>query len=123
MKLNIFKDLKVERIAVFASLPDMGKVGGIVSSYLSQNLRTEYVAEIVSTEKPWVSNCNGIVKSVSETYQIYYSKSNKLLIFTGVSQPKSPQSFINYAVFFLTMYKLLERWVVYTLLAAICVNK
>jgi uncharacterized protein len=90
MKLNIFKDLKVEQLSVFASLPDMGKVGGIVSSYLSQNLRAEYIAEIVSTEKPWVSNCNGIVKSVVETYQIYYSKLNKLLIFTGVSQPQEP---------------------------------
>jgi proteasome assembly chaperone (PAC2) family protein len=88
MKLNILKELNTERLSVFASLPDMGKVGGLVSSYLAQNLKTEYVAEIVSTEKPWVSYYNGIIKSVTETYQIYYSRSHKLLIFTGDSQPQ-----------------------------------
>lgn len=28
MKLNIIKDLKVDELIVFASLPDMGMVGG-----------------------------------------------------------------------------------------------
>ncbi|NOJ27049.1 MAG: hypothetical protein DA330_03445 [Nitrososphaera sp.] len=88
MKINIIKELKADRFTVFASLPDMGRVGGIASSFLSQNLKTEQVAEIVAGDKPWVSYADGVVKSVSDVYKIYYSKKHKLLIFTGESQPQ-----------------------------------
>lgn len=90
MRLNILNELKLESFRVFASLPDMGKVGGLVSSYLAQNLKTQKVADIISREKPWVSYSDGIVRSVIETYQIYYSESYELLIFTGDSQPQEP---------------------------------
>lgn len=90
MKLNIIKELKVDGFIVFASLPDMGRVGGLVSAYLAENLETEYVAEIVSSEKPWVLYSDGIVKSAVDIYNIYYNKSHKLLIFTGDSQPQEP---------------------------------
>jgi uncharacterized protein len=90
MRLNILNELKLESFRVFASLPDMGKVGGLVSSYLAQNLKTQKVADIISREKPWVSYSDGIVRTVIETYQIYYSESYELLIFTGDSQPQEP---------------------------------
>src|SRR2546428_7623292 len=88
MKINIKKEVKVDGFKVFASLPDMGKVGGLVSAYLAKNLETEYVAEIISSDKPWVLYSDGIVKISADMYNIYYSKSNKLLIFTGNSQPQ-----------------------------------
>ncbi len=90
MKLNILKDVKTKEFTVFASLPDMGRVGGLVSSFLSQNLKTELVAEIVSGDKPWVSYADGVVKSVSDVYKVYYDKKRELLIFTGESQPQDP---------------------------------
>ena len=54
MKFNIIKDLKVDELIVFASLPDMGMVGGLVSTFLAENLETKLIAEIMSSDKPWV---------------------------------------------------------------------
>jgi proteasome assembly chaperone (PAC2) family protein len=90
MKLNIIKDFKVDELIVFASLPDMGRVGGLVSTFLAENLETERIAEIISSDKPWVSYSNGIVKTALDIYNIYYNKPHKLLILTGSSQPQEP---------------------------------
>ena len=90
MKLNIIKAFKVDELIVFASLPDMGRVGGLVSTFLAENLETERIAEIISSDKPWVSYSNGIVKTALDIYNIYYNKPHKLLILTGSSQPQEP---------------------------------
>ena len=90
MKLNKLKDIKADEFMIFASLPDMGRVGGLVSSFLSQHVKTEQVAEITSSEKPWVSHADGVVKNTSDVYNISYDKRHKLLIFTGESQPQDP---------------------------------
>ena len=90
MKLTKLKNIKAVEFKVFASLPDMGKVGGLVSSFLSQHLKMEQVAEITSHDKPWVSHSDGIVKSASDSYKIFYDKNQKLMIFTGESQPQDP---------------------------------
>ncbi len=84
------KKIMVDEFTVFASLPDMGRVGGLVSSFLSKYLKAELVAEIASCDKPWVSYSDGIVKSVTDTYSILYDKQHKLMIFTGESQPQDP---------------------------------
>jgi len=90
MKLNKIKDVRAEEFMVFASLPDMGRVGGLVSSFLSQQLKTEPMAEITSSDKPWVSYADGVVRSASDVYKISYDKRHKLLVFTGESQPQDP---------------------------------
>ena len=90
MKLTKLRNFKAGEFKVFASLPDMGKVGGLVSSFLSQHLKTEQVAEITSHDKPWVSHSDGVVKSASDSYKIFYDKNQKLMIFTGESQPQDP---------------------------------
>ena len=91
MKFNKIRSIKSDNFILFASLPDIGKVGGIASSYLAENLKTEFVAEIISNEKPWVSYKEGVVKCTVDSYQIYYSKDPNLLIFTGNSQPQDPR--------------------------------
>lgn len=88
MKLDKLKDIRAGEFVVFASLPDMGRVGGLVSSFLSQHLKTEQVAEITSSDKPWVSYADGVVKSASDVYKISFDKRHKLLVFTGESQPQ-----------------------------------
>jgi uncharacterized protein len=90
MRLDNIKQPKTDGFNVFASLPDMGKVGGLVSAYLAKNLKSECVAEIVSNEKPWVSHTDGVVKTVNDLYQLYYDTEHNLLIFTGNSQPQDP---------------------------------
>jgi hypothetical protein len=90
MKLDKLKDVRAGEFMVFASLPDMGRVGGLVSSFLSQHLKTEQVAEITSSDKPWVSYADGVVKSASDVYKISYDRRHKLLVFVGESQPQDP---------------------------------
>lgn len=90
VKLQIIKEIKEPEFAVFASLPDMGRVGGLVSSFLSQNLKCEQVAEMTASDKPWVVHADGVVKSASDIYKIFYDREHKLLIFTGESQPQDP---------------------------------
>lgn len=104
MELKIIKAINETEFTVIASLPDMGKVGGLVSSFLCGFLKAEQVAEIKSVEKPWVSYSDGVVKSVVDVYKIFYDKSNRLLILTGESQPQDPgelyglcRKFLDYA--------------------------
>jgi proteasome assembly chaperone (PAC2) family protein len=68
----------------------MGRVGGLVSSFLAKHLKCEPVAEIVSSDKPWVSYADGVVKSTSDTYKISYNKAHRLLVLSGESQPQDP---------------------------------
>lgn len=90
MKLNMVRQIECDDFALFASLPDMGRVGGLVSSFLSQNLKCKQVVEIVSSEKPWASYSDGILKSANDTYKIYYDDEHRLMVFTGESQPQDP---------------------------------
>lgn len=103
MKLEKIKEFREEEFSVFASLPDMGRVGGLVSSFLAQNLKCEQVAEMTASDKPWVAYADGVVKGACDTYKIFYHKDHKLLIFTGESQPQDTgqlyelcNAFLNY---------------------------
>jgi proteasome assembly chaperone (PAC2) family protein len=90
MNLRVLKDVKEGEFIVFASLPDMGRVGGLVSSFLSQQMKGEPVAELTLSDKPWVSYTDGVVRSVREVYKLFYDKSHKMLVFAGESQPQDP---------------------------------
>ena len=90
MIVNRLKDFQADEFTVFASLPDMGRVGGIVSAFLAQHLKTDRVAEITSSDKPWVFHSDGVVKSASDVYRIGYNSQHRLLVFTGESQPQDP---------------------------------
>ncbi|MGC1932509.1 MAG: PAC2 family protein [Candidatus Nitrosopolaris sp.] len=109
MRLDNIKQLKTDGFNVFASLPDMGKVGGLVSAYLAKNSKSECIAEIVSNEKPWVSYFDGIVKSVTDLYQLYYDKEHNLLIFTGNSQPQEPSELYQLCKIFLDHVQTIGR--------------
>lgn len=88
MKPIILQKKIVGDFVLLASLPDMGRVGGIVSSFLAKYLKAEPVAEFISKEKPWVSHSDGIVKSIQDVYRLYYHDATSLAIFTGESQPQ-----------------------------------
>ena len=88
LKLEILVKKKVDTFRIFASLPDMGRVGGLVSSFLASNLETEHIANIISNPKPWVNVKDGVVESTRDIYKIYFSDREKLLILTGEMQPE-----------------------------------
>jgi proteasome assembly chaperone (PAC2) family protein len=68
----------------------MGRVGGLVSSFLAKFLKAEPVAELTSVEKPWVSYSNGVVKSVVDVYKVFFDSKHRMLVLTGESQPQDP---------------------------------
>jgi proteasome assembly chaperone (PAC2) family protein len=109
MKLNKIKYVKADEFIVFASLPDMGRVGGLVSSFLSQHLETEQAAEIISTDKPWVSYADGVVMRASDVYKIGYDGPHKLLVFTGESQPQDPAELHRLCTLFLDYVQSIGR--------------
>jgi uncharacterized protein len=88
LKVEILVKKKVDTFRIFASLPDMGRVGGLVSSFLASNLETEHIANIISNPKPWVNVKDGVVESTRDIYKIYFSDREKLLILTGEMQPE-----------------------------------
>ncbi|MGH9922601.1 MAG: PAC2 family protein, partial [Nitrososphaerales archaeon] len=88
MKLKQIESVKVNDIVLVAALPDMGRVGGLVSGFLAKQLDTKLVAEIESIEKPWVTYENGIANLHVDTYKIFADKKNSIIIFTGDTQPQ-----------------------------------
>ena len=88
LKVEILVKKKVDTFRIFASLPDMGRVGGLVSSFLASNLETEHIANIISNPKPWVNVKDGVVESTRDIYKIYFSDREKLVILTGEMQPE-----------------------------------
>lgn len=88
LKVEILTKKKVDTFRIFASLPDMGRVGGLVSSFLASNLETEHIANIISNPKPWVNVKDGVIESTRDIYKIYFSDREKILILTGEMQPE-----------------------------------
>jgi uncharacterized protein len=101
LNLNIVKDFTSDSLIVFASLPDMGMVGGLTSSFLATQTHAELVATITLAEKPWVNVKDGVAFNVIDTYNIFYSKDQKLLVLTGNNQPEDPRELFGLCNMFL----------------------
>ena len=90
-----------DNLLVFAALPDMGKVGGLASSFLSNQVGAELIATLTLAEKPWVDVKDGIVTSATDTYSIYFKKDQNMLILTGTSQPEDSRELFSLCTTFL----------------------
>jgi uncharacterized protein len=101
LSLNPLKDFTSDSMVVFASLPDMGMVGGLTSSFLATETKADLVATITLAEKPWVNVKAGVAFNVIDTYNIFYSKSKQLLILTGNNQPEDPRELFGLCNMFL----------------------
>jgi len=95
ISVKMLKEIRLDNFVVFASLPDMGKVGGLVTEHLINELQVEKFAEIGIFEKPWVNNERGLVKPVIDTYDFYVNYENKVIIMTGKEQPQDPNNLFN----------------------------
>ena len=79
ISIKMLKEIKLDNFIVFVSLPDMGKVGGLVSEHLIRELQAEKFAEIGIFEKPWVKNEKGLVKPVIDTYDLFVNYEKKII--------------------------------------------
>ena len=101
LKIDIFARKKLDSFTVFASLPDMGRVGGLVSSFLASNTESKHIATIVSNHKPWVTIKDGVIGTAKDSYKIYFSDREKLMILTGDVQPEDHRELLELCYTFL----------------------
>ncbi len=82
---------KVMKGAMVCGLPDSGLVAKIAVDYLIDQLKPKPVAEIYSPHLPpqVLIRENGVVEPMS--HRLYYAPTEKLLIYTGDSQPVDPR--------------------------------
>lgn len=93
--MEVHKEVKMDDFIVFAALPDMGQVGGLVSKHLISELRAEKFADIRIFEKPWVKIQEGVITPVVDLFEIFFNQDQKMIIFSGTEQPQDPNNLLN----------------------------
>ena len=92
MKVNKIQDFKLKDIILISSLPDMGKVGGLVTQHLTKKLETKKSAQIILADKPWVNLKDGLVELPHDEYSLTVDEKNCIVVFTGENQPQEPRT-------------------------------
>lgn len=92
MKVNKIQDFKLKDIILISSLPDMGKVGGLVTQHLTKKLETKKSAQIILADKPWVNLKDGLVELPQDEYTLTVDEKNGIVVFTGENQPQEPRT-------------------------------
>ncbi len=105
MRSIIHSKVEMDDIILIASLPDMGRVGGLVSSYLARELNARLVASIEANYKPWVIYKDGLVRLERDIYNIYADDKNSIVVFTGNTQPQEGFEVINLCSMLLDLVK------------------
>ncbi|MFY9300509.1 MAG: PAC2 family protein [Candidatus Nitrosotenuis sp.] len=90
MKVEFFGDFKLNDIILISSLPDMGRVGGLVTEHVAKKVSAKDAAKIILIDKPWVNQKDGLVEIPSDEYRLLVDEKNSLVIFTGENQPQEP---------------------------------
>jgi proteasome assembly chaperone (PAC2) family protein len=92
MKIDFFGSFKLKDIILIASLPDMGRVGGLVSAHIAKKTLAKDAVKVVLSDKPWVNQVDGLVEVTFDEYKILVDEKNSLVIFTGENQPQEPNA-------------------------------
>ena len=90
MEIKNLQEYNLKDIILISSLPDMGKVGGLVTQHISKQLETKKAAQIFLADKPWVNIKEGLVKLPTDEYFLAVDEKNSIVIFTGQNQPQEP---------------------------------
>ena len=94
MYIKKIKDFSLNDVVLISSLPDMGKVGGLVTQHLKKALKGSEAAKIILHDKPWVNQKEGIIDYPIDEYQIFVNEDKKIVIFSGESQPQESSTVI-----------------------------
>ena len=90
MEIKNIHNYKLKDIVLISSLPDMGKVGGIVTQHIIKKLNAKKAAQIFLADKPWVNLKEGLVNLPTDEYFLAVDEKNSIVIFTGENQPQEP---------------------------------
>lgn len=92
MKAEFFGNFKLKDIVLISSLPDMGRVGGLVTEHIAKKIAAVDAAKLILTDKPWVNHKDGLIELPRDEYKILVDEKNSLVIFTGDNQPQEPNT-------------------------------
>lgn len=90
MLVNKIQDFNLKDVVLISSLPDMGKVGGLVTQHLTKKLETKKAAQIILADKPWINLKDGVIELPHDEYTLSVDEKNSIVIFTGENQPQEP---------------------------------
>ena len=90
MQVIKIQDFNLKDIVLISSLPDTGKVGGLVTQHLSRKLETKKAAQIILADKPWINLNDGVIELPHDEYTLSVDERNSVVIFTGENQPHEP---------------------------------
>jgi hypothetical protein len=90
MKAEFLGSFKLRDIILIASLPDMGRVGGLVTEHIAKKVSAKEAVKITMVDKPWVNQKDGVIDIPSDQYKILVDEKNSIVIFTGENQPQEP---------------------------------
>jgi len=90
MKVEVIRDFKLNEFTLISSLPDMGRVGGLVTEHIAKKTGAVNAAKVILDDKPWINQKDGIIEVPSEEYMIFVDEKNSLVVFTGENQPQEP---------------------------------
>lgn len=92
MQVETIENFKLKDIILISSLPDMGKVGGLVTHHIAKKTDARVAAKIILADKPWVNHKDGLVELPHDEYKLLVDEKNSLVIFTGENQPQEPNT-------------------------------
>lgn len=92
MKAEFFGNFKLNDIVLISSLPDMGRVGGLVTEHIAKKVAAVDAVKLILTDKPWVNHKDGLIELPKDEYKILVDEKNSLVIFTGDNQPQEPNT-------------------------------
>jgi len=97
MKAVAVKEFRVSEFVLISSLPDMGKVGGLVSQHIAKKLDAQVSSKIMISDKPWVNQRQGLISVPHDEYRLLVDEKNRIVLFTGESQPQEPYTVMRLA--------------------------
>lgn len=107
MKVEAIRDYSLGELTLIASLPDMGRVGGLVTEHIAKKSGASDAAKVVLTDKPWINHKDGIIETPFDEYRILVDEKNSLVIFTGENQPQEPDMVFQLVSFVMDT---VEKW-------------
>lgn len=107
MKVEFFGDFKLKDIVLISSLPDMGRVGGIVTEHIAKKTNAKDAAKVILMDKPWVNHEDGLIEIPTDEYKLLVDEKNSLVIFTGENQPQEPNAVFDLVNF---VVDTVQRW-------------
>lgn len=97
MNIEHMQDFKLDDFTLISSLPDMGKVGGLVSQHIAKKLNVQIAAKITVSDKPWINQKKGLIEVPCDEYRLSVDVKNKIVIFEGESQPQEAHTVMRLA--------------------------